>query len=469
MSTRNPLCLGFSSRCVLTTVFALAAFSSTTAEQVFEDKPLIRDYMGINAHTVQFDPALYAPVCRLVRDFHPVGWDLQGDPSNPTTFPKTLSEIQWEDKSGMFRDWSGLVDWDQIYGAWAEHGFVIDVCLMFGEMTIDKWPDPKANAYAYGKAFATYFGPTHGNGLVSSLEIGNEPAGRDKFSDEDYMTLFRAMARGIREGDPALPILTCTAEAEGDGWSKNLDIFAQTPGDDEWYDVINVHKYALKQGWPTWERTFPEDPRTGYLGKLQDTVDWRDKHAPDKAIWITEFGFDASTQTPDPDGPMKDWIDSSDKHQAQWIVRSFLTIAALDYERAYLYWFNDNDSPSFHAASGITRMHEPKPSYWAMKHLYETLGDYRLSRVVEAVEGQQYIYEFTHGEDTTQGVWVAWSPTGDGREATIKRDLPGKLIKADRMPMTEHTADALSNVLSSEGMTEFTITESPIYLWWVRE
>jgi hypothetical protein len=35
-------------------------------------RPLMRDFIGINGHTVQFKPALYQPVCRLVRDYHPV-------------------------------------------------------------------------------------------------------------------------------------------------------------------------------------------------------------------------------------------------------------------------------------------------------------------------------------------------------------------------------------------------------------
>ena len=39
-------------------------------------KPLMRDFIGINGHTVQFKPELYRPVCGLVRDYHPVEWDL---------------------------------------------------------------------------------------------------------------------------------------------------------------------------------------------------------------------------------------------------------------------------------------------------------------------------------------------------------------------------------------------------------
>jgi hypothetical protein len=40
-------------------------------------------------------------------------------------------------------------------------------------------------------------------------------------------------------------------------------------------------------------------------------------------------------------------------------VRAFLVFAAMDVNRAYLYFFNDADEPSFHASSGITRNFQP--------------------------------------------------------------------------------------------------------------
>src|SRR5690606_26748106 len=121
----------------------------------------------------------------------------------------------------------------------------------------------------------------------------------------------------------------------------------------------NIHKYSLKQGWPTWERTYPEDSKVDYRAEVQRSIDWRDAHAPDKEVWITEFGYDATTGAPDPNSQWAQWKDSTDLQQAQWIVRSFLMFAEMDLDRAYLYWFNDADTPSFHASSGITRNFEP--------------------------------------------------------------------------------------------------------------
>ena len=66
------------------------------------NKPLMRDFIGLNVHTVQFDPKLYAPVTHLVRDYHPYAWDVNDKPGAQTHFP-TAMHINWEDKSGKFR------------------------------------------------------------------------------------------------------------------------------------------------------------------------------------------------------------------------------------------------------------------------------------------------------------------------------------------------------------------------------
>lgn len=41
---------------------------------VKKQKNLFRDFMGLNVHSVGFKPELYKPVCRLVREYHPMVW-----------------------------------------------------------------------------------------------------------------------------------------------------------------------------------------------------------------------------------------------------------------------------------------------------------------------------------------------------------------------------------------------------------
>src|SRR5215213_2844170 len=137
--------------------------------------PAFRDFMGINGHTVQFRPELYRPVASLVRDYHPVEWDLGKDSDFAAEFPFARNRVNW----------------DAVYGSWKKAGWRIDVCLMFESLPRDQWKDLAKDARAYGERFARAFGPSSKLALVESVEIGNEPG---KWTDMDYRVMFENMA-----------------------------------------------------------------------------------------------------------------------------------------------------------------------------------------------------------------------------------------------------------------------------------
>ena len=99
----------------------------------------MKDFMGINAHTVQFPTELYAPLCRLVRDYHNFDWDINDNSANASAGKLTLSVslkgIKWRDRAnaGVQPDHPyGFVDWEKIYGGWKAAGFEIDACTEIG-------------------------------------------------------------------------------------------------------------------------------------------------------------------------------------------------------------------------------------------------------------------------------------------------------------------------------------------------
>ena len=240
------------------------------------------EFIGLNVHTVQFRPALYSAVCWQVRDYHPFEWDVGDDTSRAPRFPMA----------------SNGVDWGKLYGSWVRAGFDIDACIMFDRFAAKSWKDRSRDAANYGRAFASYFGPSGAHPLVSSVEVGNEPS---KYSEAEYREVFRSMASGFRAGDPKLRIATCAVmTGKTDEWSKPLSAVA---GLEEQYDVLDIHSYPFVEGWPTWRRSYPEDPSIRYLKAIDDLVRWRDEHARGKQIWLTEFGYDSATRAPAPDGP----------------------------------------------------------------------------------------------------------------------------------------------------------------------
>jgi hypothetical protein len=418
----------------------LAIASSPAAE-----KPLMRDFMGINGH-YHFRPELYRPTSCLVRNYHPMPWDIGDDGGAEPLLP--LSRMQID---------AGPVDWEKLYGSWKAEGYRIDASLQFEFIKPEKWSDMGGALHRYGKAFAAALGPSSPASLVEAAEIGNEPANYD---DATYRQVFENLAKGLREGDAKLKIVTAAAMAkDADKYSKNMAVL---DGLGSLYDVINIHSYSMIEGWPTWRRVYPEHPGIPYLNLIDDLVKWRDANAPGKELWLTEFGYDASSQKPPAEGDMARWVSSTEVEQAQWIVRSFLIFAALDLDRAYVYYYNDDDKPSFHASSGITRNFVPKPAYWAMAHLHKTLGDYRFARVVEK-SPDLYIYEFINPERPKEPVWAIWSPTGDQRERQKTIAVPGKPLGAEGMPLKEGKAEDVPFVREA-GTITLTVTESPAYL-----
>ena len=119
----------------LTTAQAAVPRKAATAPKKTRDavavkqkpKPLFRDFMGLNVHTVQFKTDLYAPVCRRLRDYHPLGWDIIGDdPGHLTKFPMAANGV----------------DWGMLYGSWVKAGFDVDACVMFDQVPPGRWKEP---------------------------------------------------------------------------------------------------------------------------------------------------------------------------------------------------------------------------------------------------------------------------------------------------------------------------------------
>jgi len=409
---------------------------------VFADtpRPLFRDFVGLCGHTVNFKPELYQPVCRVVRDYHPIKWDLGKDTSVMPEWPFAKNRVSWE----------------RVYRSWHEKGLSISVCLQFDDMKAADWKDIERDARAYAKGFAENFGPGGKYPFVSCVEIGNEPGHID---DETYLRIFKAMAAGLREGNPKLKIATCNAEAGGsDRYWKGADIFKpHLP----MIDVLRIHRYAIKDGWPTWRRSYPEDSAVPYLSKIQDMIRWRDEHAKGREMWVSEFGWDCSTQKPDPKGDMAKFISCTDEEQAMWLVRSYFLFAEMGIDKAFIFFFNDEDKPAFHACSGITRNYEPKPSYHAIAWMLKHLADYRFVRAIVKSEQDGYLFEFAPEKLDSPKILAAWHATREGVSLPLK--LSGAVItRSEQMPLSSGPASDSGIKFTGTSVTAGT---KPILLW----
>jgi hypothetical protein len=331
---------------------------------------------------------------------------------------------------------------------------------MFDDVEPTKWKEVSADARAYGEAFANYFGPS-GPNLVEAAEVGNEPG---KYDDATYRKLFEAMAQGFRKGDPKLQIATCAMNLGPSGrYSKSVDLLK---GLDPLWDILNIHIYPEVEGWPTWKRSFPEDPKIEFLRDLGHVLRWRNENAPDKSVWLTEWGYDASTKPAPPTGTFAKWIGNTEQQQANWTVRGFLVLATTDLDRAYLYFFNDSDDAHVHGSSGLTRNFKPKPAFHAVAFMQRVLGDYRLLKVHRESVEEGYVQEWVNGADATKRITVCWYPSGDARPISVPV-LQSQIIRAAILPHRELRADEVKcEALGSEGV-RLQVGERPVFVEWI--
>jgi len=414
----------------------------TVASSPAAEHPLMRDFIGICGHTVQFNPKLYSPIGHLVRDYHPVEWDLGGKAEKLPPFPLTANGV----------------DWEFVYGSWKTAGWETDACLMFETIQENILKGKTSLLGDYAASLAKEFGPSSRRKLIQSVEIGNEPG---QLSDACYREIFTTTAQAIRKADPALRIATCaTTTGPSHRYAKSLDLFKDKT---KLLDIITLHTYAQLENWPTWKRTFPEDPRLNhYIPDVENTIHWRDQYAPNKEIWITEYGYDSTTKQPDPKSDFAKWVGVTDTQQAQWIVRSCLLFSSLPIQRAYLYFFNDEDQPMLHGSSGITRHFQPKPSFYALVHLQKTLGNYRFSKILR--QDSNGIWLFEYRDDSGHCAWVAWLASGSDahREVTLG-GIPGELLSCEEMPLSANPP-SITKPEPQDATIRLTVGESPTYL-----
>ncbi len=404
--------------------------------------PFFRDFVGLNGHTVSFKPELYAPVCRIVRDYHPAGWDLAEDTSKLPAWPEAKNRVSW----------------DQVYGSWRKAGLRVSSCLMIDELN-GKWKDMAADAHAYAKAYAQNFGPGGKWPHVEFVEIGNEPG---LYDDPTFSKLFNAMATGIREGNPKLKIVTCNTEVgKSDRYWKSVELFKDSG---KLYDVLQIHRYAITEGWPVWRRSYPEDPQVPYLSAIKALLKWRDQHAVGKPVWVSEFGWDSSTKKPDANGEWAKWVGSTDAEQACYLVRSFFLFAELGVDKAFTYFFNDEDKPQLHAASGLTRNFQPKPAYHAVAWMLAALKDYQFVKARMNSLETGYIYEFAPEAKDAPIILAAWHATK--QDFKMRIDPEGRdFLKAETMPLKAGPAEMAEFSQHNSAPIQLTAGGNPVLLW----
>lgn len=178
-------------------------------------------------------------------------------------------------------------------------------------------------------------------------------------------------------------------------------------------DVLNFHHYCHNG-----EESSDSQPSQGISPeadslkkRLQSLVAYRDKWLPEREIWLSEFGYDThpeSVQAAPSIGPY-----DNQEVQGQWLVRSYLEIAASGIDRAFMYMSRDvnHKGSRKYSSSGLTREkwndHRPKKSFYYVAGLRRILGNFKFAEEIPSGDSRVNLYKFKHrrGDSIAYAVW----------------------------------------------------------------
>lgn len=261
---------------------------------------------------------------------------------------------------------------------------------------------------------------------------------------------------GIKNADPNSKLVLgglCT----GNGITNYLDLmklwFENNREDKNIaFDVINFHTYCGTQA--------PEE--NGFKQRCEEVVNWRNVNAPDKEVWLTEFGWDTNTSSPH--------AAPNQETQGDWLVRSYLLSFAAGIDRSSMYMLRDagwSGSPGSYATSGLVTEKgawTKKPSWYYISTLKETLEGYVFDSIIQETE-QAYVYCFKK-EGTDQKVYAVWSPTSDGTSYdNAVLEIGTKATKATLTTLQDGIFEGSKTRLSiQDGKVNIPISESPVFV-----
>jgi len=223
-------------------------------------------------------------------------------------------------------------------------------------------------------------------------------------------------AVGIKNVDPGMKLVMGGLARPEIEYIKAMKLWADFHrGGDFPADIINLHHYSNDVGGQGGRSTAGISPEAdGLRERFERVVEWRDRFLPDKEVWVSEFGYDTNPKSPQ-HAPAIGSADAEEV-QGQWIVRSFLALAAAGVDRAQLYMLRDVDPESAvqYDSSGLTSekgKHKPKRAWYYVAALRHILRGTRFEAEISSGDARVRICEFCSDEAAPRRVYAIWCPT----------------------------------------------------------
>lgn len=233
-------------------------------------------------------------------------------------------------------------------------------------------------------------------------------------------------------------------------------------------DVINVHHYCNNAGSQVGGRIGISPEADSLRKKIENLVTFKNTYLPGKEVWITEFGFDTHPSSSQRAPSISNF--SQEEVQGQWIVRSYLEIAAGGADKAFMYMLRDVDtlSSTKYNTCGLTTMKgswRPKISWYYLYTLKNQLKGFRFNKEVKTTNSNVKVYEFANSL-VNKFIYVVWCPTSNGTVVNnYLLTLPQGTTQATMVTLEKGDIDGEKRSISvNSGKATLNVSERPIFI-----
>lgn len=442
------------------------------AQQPVHLQPVFDQMMGVNV--TYKDPLGRLSLAGLVREFHVWSWN-QPKPDvedwNPqqhidfgqyysnldalgiTVVPVLQQTPTWLLRPGM-NDQSQPLDNEILKGKASgftkQSAFIkrfADTYLPSGLRYIENWNEPDKDWYGP----AAYFNPGDFAAMCSA----------------DYDALQSLSTKGTLSLHPIKLVMGGLAFPTLD-YLNRFFLWSSLDGknNNRLTDVINLHHYSNSAP----EHTSPINgisPEEDHLReKMTEFVQFRNQNMPDKEIWVSEFGYD--TWTGSTQGVKAIPGQTAEETQAQWLVRSFMAMAAAGVDRAVLFAMSDEGDPKIrYNTSGLLSHRDgetlPKISWYYVSALRNIMRGMHFEKDLESSDPEIRIYKFSDNQNQ-RVVYALWCPTSKGKRVSYSfKGQGGSEVKIVSLVNGNVTGE--SKVVSvSDNSLKLEVSETPVFV-----
>lgn len=474
---------------------------------------LMESFIGINGFVD--DPIERIAACGHLREYHSWQWDEGNQDSAYPGYPN--HQLAWSPSwvSGPGWGW----DFDAFYRQLKDAGVEVAPCLQgcapylvgFDKERRDEKPvagqDPtEPGSYIAHASYLFQFAARYGNtrcdetllklkpgqpvrsglNLVRYIENWNEPDKwwKDRASHFQPFELAAMCSAdydghkgnlgpgvGVKNADPNMKLVLGGLARPEIEYLKAMKLWAQFHREGDFpADVINLHHYSNDAGGQGGNPAAGISPEAdGLRERFERVVRWRDRFLPGKEIWVSEFGYDTNPKS-NQRAPAIGQA-SAEEVQGQWIVRSYLALAAAGVDRAQLYMLRDVDAASTtqYDSSGLTaskgNRHQPKRSWFYVATLRHVLRGTRFESEISSGDANVRIYRFRSEDHPSREVYAVWCPTSN---ATEVRDFSLELANAATAVLTtldpQNPTGKSTPLTIAAGKVTLAVSESPAFV-----